>query len=28
MEELSIFLSVDIKTFVKSLIKRISNLSI
>ena len=28
MEELSIFLSVDIKTFVRSLIKRISNLSI
>ena len=28
IEELSIFLSVDIKTFVKSLIKRISNLSI
>ena len=28
MEELSIFLSVDIKTFVRSLMKRISNLSI
>ena len=28
MEELSIFLSVDIKTFVRSLLKRISNLSI
>ena len=28
MEELSIFLSVDIKTFVRSLIKRLSNLSI
>lgn len=28
IEELSIFLSVDIKTFVRSLIKRISNLSI
>ena len=28
MEELSIFLSVDIKTFVRSLIKRISNFSI
>ena len=28
MEELSIFLSVEIKTFVRSLIKRISNLSI
>jgi len=28
MDELSIFLSVDIKTFVRSLIKRISNLSI
>ena len=28
MEELSIFLSVDIKTFIRSLLKRISNLSI
>ena len=28
LEELSIFLSVDIKTFVRSLLKRISNLSI
>ena len=28
IEELSIFLSVDIKTFVRSLFKRISNLSI